>query len=245
MGIKEIIDRILGKPTNRPKKEKKNEAGSPGKNAHSERFMERIGNFLNESDFLKAGSIHVIRLARVKDHFGPQWVKKRKRILGIAHSVVSRHTTSDDLFIPYSETALIVFFGKIPNHEGNEVCRSIGIEISERLFGSSEHNDLIETTSPVMKSDGGFTTDAKDKGPPPPQKVPVTGSRKRFNRAMIGEVLDQITGEGKFGASFHEIEVEGSKGPGKRLDTAVAGLENGEEIVELPFRRVGKSPLKE
>ena len=245
MGIKEIIDRILGKPTNRPKKEKKNEAGSPDEFVHSERFMERIGIYLDKSDFLKAGSIHVIRLTKVRYHFGPQWVEKRKRILGIAHSVVSRHTTSDDLFISYSETALIVFFGKISSHEGNEVCRSIGIEISERIFGSSEHNDLIETTSPVMKSDGSFTTDAKGKEPAPPQKVPVTGTRKRFNRAMIGEVLDQIAGGGKFGASFHEIEVEGSKGPGKRFDTAIAGLENGKEIEELPFQRMGKSPLRE
>ena len=125
-------------------------------------FAHKIKEIAGNSPNLAAGGINIIGLSNIKKHFGEKWPRMADKVHAIIHQSISRHTSRDDVFTSYQDTAYVIIFSRLTPEQGQLRCVLIAEEISLRIFGEKANSSLIEVAATTMDPKKGLSISRLD-----------------------------------------------------------------------------------
>lgn len=152
----------------------------------SPEFVRRLKEVFSARHEVVLGGMHVIGLAKIRQHFGDDWDRVAPRVDQVIRNAIERRLGADDVYASFQESAFILLFPHLSKDMAQMKCALIAQEVAKRVFGEAASPDLVEVATTSIDAKGGFEVD----------------------RVAVGELAREIA-EGKRGAILHEVRPPG------------------------------------
>lgn len=111
----------------------------------------RLEKLASESGYLVAGSMHLIKLDSIRNHYGERWANVCDRVYQTLKSVVEQRITDEDLCIRYKDVGYMIIFAQVDEDTARTRCALIAEELSSKLFGESNTPEQIQISTAVFR----------------------------------------------------------------------------------------------
>lgn len=174
-------------------------------------FAQRVKSLFKSKGAFVAGSVQMLVLTHLQEHFGDRWPQVSKKIHALVQSILNSRLNPSDCYTVFGENTYVIVFSSLSTKAASMKVALIAEEVSRKLFGDNPPKDLLEIGVAKVGENSDFTVETLSSTDLVTQMSSLTGNKRHITEI---DVPSSASGD-KHNAPTVKSEVP----PGKSMET--------------------------
>lgn len=124
-----------------------------------EAFAQRVKSLFSANGEFVTGSVQMLVLTQLKEHFGSQWPHVSGKIHALIQSILNNRLNPSDCYTVFGESTYVIVFASLSTKAASMKVALMAEEVARKLFGDAPPKDLFEIGIARLSSDTDFSVE--------------------------------------------------------------------------------------